>query len=174
MTRSAGVVGALTSAPQCWLPRRWTGLGGRAPAHPATPGNGVSWCSVDDGRSVAEEPVAPGPGAGHGTVRPRARRPGPTGDAGPRVRPWGPGAPGAVRGHAARCGGARRAPQGRHESTIMLVAADGEWTRRRIDGPDVARRLSRQLAVPVYDAPGTGYPQRVRDWNSRQEKNRLR
>ncbi|MFL6190188.1 MAG: oxidoreductase [Actinomycetes bacterium] len=60
------------------------------------------------------------------------------------------------------------------ESTIMLVAADGEWTRRRIDGPDVARRLSRELAIPVYDAQVTGYPQRVRDWNARQEKNRLR
>jgi hypothetical protein len=41
------------------------------------------------------------------------------------------------------------------ETTILLVAADGEWTRRRIDGPEVARRLSRDLAVPVYDAqPG--------------------
>ena len=51
------------------------------------------------------------------------------------------------------------------ETTILLVAADGEWTRRRIDGPDVARRLSRELAVPVYDAQITGYPQRMRDWS---------
>jgi hypothetical protein len=51
------------------------------------------------------------------------------------------------------------------ETTILLVAADGEWTRRRIAGPDVARRLSRDLAVPVYDAQVTGYPQRMRDWN---------
>src|SRR3954452_5204661 len=51
------------------------------------------------------------------------------------------------------------------ETTIVLVAADGEWTRRRIDGPDVARRLSRDLAVPVYDAQVTGYPQRMRDWS---------
>ena len=50
------------------------------------------------------------------------------------------------------------------ETTIVLVAADGEWTRRRIDGPDVARRLSRDLAIPVYDAQVTGYPQRMRDW----------
>ena len=47
----------------------------------------------------------------------------------------------------------------------MLVAADGEWTRRRIDGPDVARKLSRDLAIPVYDAQVTGYPQRMRDWS---------
>jgi len=57
------------------------------------------------------------------------------------------------------------------ETTIVLVAADGEWTRRRIDGPDVARRLSRELTIPVYDAQVTGYPQRMRDWSARQ-KNR--
>ncbi|MFD2092146.1 oxidoreductase [Blastococcus deserti] len=51
------------------------------------------------------------------------------------------------------------------ETTIVLVAADGEWTRRRIDGPDVARRLSRDLGIPVYDAQVTGYPQRMRDWS---------
>ena len=51
------------------------------------------------------------------------------------------------------------------ETTILLVAADGEWTRRRIDGPETARKLSRDLAVPVYDAQVTGYPQRMRDWN---------
>jgi hypothetical protein len=58
------------------------------------------------------------------------------------------------------------------ETTIVLVAADGEWTRRRIDGPDVARRLSRELAIPVYDAQVTGYPQRMRDWSARQKNNR--
>jgi hypothetical protein len=59
------------------------------------------------------------------------------------------------------------------ETTILLVAADGEWTRRRIAGPDVARRLSRELAIPVYDAQVTGYPQRMRDWSARQKDNRL-
>jgi hypothetical protein len=56
------------------------------------------------------------------------------------------------------------------ETTIVLVAADGEWTRRRIDGPDVARRLSRELGIPVYDAQVTGYPQRMRDWSAAQKK----
>ncbi len=59
------------------------------------------------------------------------------------------------------------------ETTIVLVAADGEWTRRRIDGPDIARKLCRDLAIPVYDAQVTGYPQRMRDWSSRQKDNRL-
>ena len=56
------------------------------------------------------------------------------------------------------------------ETTIVLVAADGEWTRRRIDGPDVARKLSRDLSIPVYDAQVTGYPQRMRDWSARQRR----
>ena len=55
------------------------------------------------------------------------------------------------------------------ESTIVLVAADGEWTRRRIDGPDVARKFSKDLSIPVYDAQVTGYPQRMRDWSARQK-----
>jgi len=59
------------------------------------------------------------------------------------------------------------------ETTIVLVAADGEWTRRRIDGPEIARKLSRDLAIPVYDAQVTGYPQRMRDWSARRKENRL-
>jgi hypothetical protein len=59
------------------------------------------------------------------------------------------------------------------ETTIVLVAADGEWTRRRIDGPEIARRLSRELTIPVYDAQVTGYPQRMRDWSARQKSNRI-
>ena len=57
--------------------------------------------------------------------------------------------------------------------TIILIASDGEWTRRRIGGPEVARAFSRDLAIPVYDAQVTGYPQRMRDWSSRQKQNRL-
>ncbi len=56
------------------------------------------------------------------------------------------------------------------ETTIVLVAADGEWTRRRIDGPEVARKLSRDLSIPVYDAQVTGYPERMRAWSARQKK----
>ena len=56
------------------------------------------------------------------------------------------------------------------ETTILLVAADGEWTRRRIDGPETARTLSRDLGVPVYDAQVTGYPQRMREWSARQRR----
>ena len=53
------------------------------------------------------------------------------------------------------------------ESTLLLVAADGEWTRRRVDGPKAAWQLAEKMGLPAYDAMIMGYPQRMRDWNSR-------
>ncbi len=52
-------------------------------------------------------------------------------------------------------------------TTVVLVAHDGEWTRRRIAGPDAARELGKKLSMPVYEAAVVGYPQRMRDWNAR-------
>lgn len=52
--------------------------------------------------------------------------------------------------------------------TVVLVAADGEWTRRRAGGHSGARRLSDQLEIPVYDVQKVGYPQRMRDYDARQ------
>jgi hypothetical protein len=57
-------------------------------------------------------------------------------------------------------------------TTIVLVAADGEWTRRRIAGPEVARQLSRDLGIPVYDAQVTGYPRRMREFDARRRDGR--
>src|SRR5215210_4569006 len=66
MTRSAGVDGALTSAPQVLGGPDVPGRGDPAPAHPATPGNGASGCSVAPRTSVAQQVAAPVTGAGHG------------------------------------------------------------------------------------------------------------
>ena len=44
------------------------------------------------------------------------------------------------------------------ETTIVLVAADGEWTRRRIDGPEVARRLSRDAPATATEHPDAPFP----------------
>lgn len=52
-------------------------------------------------------------------------------------------------------------------TTVVLVAHDGEWTRRRIASPDAARELGKKLSMPVYEAAVVGYPQRMRDWNAR-------
>jgi len=54
------------------------------------------------------------------------------------------------------------------EVTVVLVAADGEWTRRRAGGQSGARRLSDRLKIPVYDVQKVGYPQRMRDYDARQ------
>ncbi|WP_203700736.1 hypothetical protein [Asanoa iriomotensis] len=56
------------------------------------------------------------------------------------------------------------------ETTVMLIAHDGEWTRRRIDGPDGARRFAHRLAIPIYDVRLVGYPQRMRDYNERRKR----
>ncbi len=59
-------------------------------------------------------------------------------------------------------------------TTVMLVATDGEWTRRRVPDARAAAQLASTLGIPVYDVQRTGYPQRVRDWNARQRIERRR
>jgi hypothetical protein len=58
--------------------------------------------------------------------------------------------------------------------TVVLVAADGEWTRRRAGGDAGARRLSQRLNIPVYDVQKVGYPQRMRDYDARRRIERKR
>jgi hypothetical protein len=52
-------------------------------------------------------------------------------------------------------------------TTLVLVAHDGEWTRRRVPDRQAAFELCRRRSVPVYDAAVRGYPQRMRDWSAR-------
>jgi hypothetical protein len=58
--------------------------------------------------------------------------------------------------------------------TVVLVAADGEWTRRRAGGDAGARRLSERLKIPVYDVQKVGYPQRMRNYDARRRIERER
>jgi hypothetical protein len=58
--------------------------------------------------------------------------------------------------------------------TVVLVATDGEWTRRRVGGAAGARRLGEQLKIPVYDVQRVGYPQRMRDYDARRRAERRR
>lgn len=53
--------------------------------------------------------------------------------------------------------------------TVVLVANDGEWTRRAVGGEKGARKLGEDLKIPVYDVRKTGYPQRMRDHDARQK-----
>ncbi|WP_029287863.1 hypothetical protein [Cellulomonas sp. HZM] len=60
------------------------------------------------------------------------------------------------------------------QTTVLLVATDGEWTRRRVPDAPTAVKLARALEIPVYDVQRTGYPQRWRDYNERQRIERKR
>lgn len=55
-------------------------------------------------------------------------------------------------------------------TTLILIATTGEWTRRRMPDPRAARKVAEDLGLPVYDVNLVGYPQRMRDWNSRQRR----
>jgi hypothetical protein len=55
------------------------------------------------------------------------------------------------------------------ETTVLLIAHDGEWTRRRVDSPEGARRFAHRLAIPIYDVALVGYPKRMRDFNERRK-----
>jgi len=55
-------------------------------------------------------------------------------------------------------------------TTVLLIAHDGEWTRRRVDSPETARRWAHGLSIPFYDVQLVGYPQRMRDFNARKRE----
>lgn len=50
------------------------------------------------------------------------------------------------------------------ETTVLLVAQDGESIRRRCDDPAA---LGKRLGIPVYDVHVVGYPARYRQYNQR-------
>jgi hypothetical protein len=58
------------------------------------------------------------------------------------------------------------------ETTVMLIASDGEWTRRRMPSPQSIRDFAWRWSIPVYDVQLLGYPQRMRDFNSRNKPRR--
>jgi hypothetical protein len=51
--------------------------------------------------------------------------------------------------------------------TLLLVAHDGEWTRRRVPSVQWAHKFANRYQVPSYDAAVVGIPQRMRDYNRR-------
>ena len=56
------------------------------------------------------------------------------------------------------------------QTTLLLVAGDGEFTRRRVESPQAAAEFARKVGIPVYDTNRVGYPQRMRDYNERQKR----
>jgi hypothetical protein len=51
--------------------------------------------------------------------------------------------------------------------TLLLVAHDGEWTRRRVPSVEWAHKFANALGMPSYDAAVVGYPDRMRAYNRR-------
>jgi hypothetical protein len=98
------------------------------------------------------------------------------------VRPPGPAAADAKREtleHLAAFAASRvgveayiEPPNNHIQTTLLLVATTGEWTRRRVPDPATARSVAISLGLPVYDVNFTGYPQRLRDWNAAQRARR--
>ncbi len=91
--------------------------------------------------------------------------------------------PGTVRGarsddvyHLEEWASSRRGVEGFVEpqtsttaTTLVLVAGDGEWTRRRIDSPKAAFTFGSRTGIPVYDVAAVGYPPRMREWTAKRK-----
>jgi hypothetical protein len=53
--------------------------------------------------------------------------------------------------------------------TVLLIAHDGEWTRRRVPSVEAARTWGNRVGIPVYDVALVGYPKRMREYNERRK-----
>jgi hypothetical protein len=58
------------------------------------------------------------------------------------------------------------------DTTVVAVAFDGEWTRRRVGTPRAAQKLARSVKVACHDVQVTGYPPEMRAWNARAKADR--
>ncbi|WP_234988020.1 oxidoreductase [Demequina sp. NBRC 110056] len=76
-----------------------------------------------------------------------------------------------VRGHQG-CEAFIEPPTRVTQTTMVIVADTGEWTRRRVPDPATARKVAKQLGVPAFDVNLSGYPSRMREWNEKQRKQR--
>ncbi|PFG43518.1 hypothetical protein ATJ88_2215 [Isoptericola jiangsuensis] len=65
-------------------------------------------------------------------------------------------------------------PNAQTPATVLLVATTGEWTRRRVPDERTGFEVARSLGIPVYNVRFTGYPQRMRDWNTAQRAEQKR
>ena len=56
-----------------------------------------------------------------------------------------------------------------NDVTLLLVAHDGAWTRRRVASVKWAHDFCNHHRIPSYDAAVVGVPQRMREWNRRKK-----
>lgn len=63
-------------------------------------------------------------------------------------------------------------PTGFNPASVLLVALDGEWTRRRVPSADWARDFAARNSLPAHDAGLVAYPRRMREWDEAHRPNR--
>jgi hypothetical protein len=56
------------------------------------------------------------------------------------------------------------------QTTVVLVAHDGEWTRRRIADYATAAAFAKKRSIPLYEVERVGYPKRMREYQERQKR----
>ncbi len=52
-----------------------------------------------------------------------------------------------------------------YSTTLLLVAADGEYLRRPVRDREQALDVCAKAGIPLYDAAKVGYPKRMRDYD---------
>lgn len=58
-------------------------------------------------------------------------------------------------------------PTPRAQAALLLVAIDGEWTRRRVPDRVSAAEVAADLDIPFYEVIKTGYPDSMRKYNEK-------
>ena len=61
-----------------------------------------------------------------------------------------------------------------NDVTLLLVAWDGEFTRRRVPSADWAYKFCQRRGIKAYEAGVVGIPQRMREYISRQKRQQKR
>jgi len=56
------------------------------------------------------------------------------------------------------------------DTTVVLIAHDGEWTRRRIGSLEAAQQFGHRRSIPVYEVARVGYPKRMREYTERKKR----
>ncbi len=58
------------------------------------------------------------------------------------------------------------------QTTMIIVAGSGEFTRRKVPDAEAGRKLAKDLGILSFDVNLSGYPSRMRTWVEQQRKGR--
>ena len=56
------------------------------------------------------------------------------------------------------------------QTTMIVVAGSGEFTRRKVPDAEAGRKLAKDLGILAFDVNLSGYPSRMRTWVEQQRK----